>query len=136
MSSEQQQQPDLSMDPKALYREEVFTDRRAGTITRLTPVQGDGTDDPSRSVVYVGQTQLMTPVGTLPISFELPAASLDEAARQFAEAARQAAERTMEELKELRREQASRIVTPEGGQGVGGGQGGFPGGGGGGIRMP
>ena len=29
---------DPSMDPAALYLEEVFTDRRIGTIRRLTPM--------------------------------------------------------------------------------------------------
>jgi hypothetical protein len=30
--------PDISIDSKGLYREDVFTDRRAGSIRRLTPV--------------------------------------------------------------------------------------------------
>ncbi|MGD8325214.1 MAG: hypothetical protein PVF50_12685, partial [Gammaproteobacteria bacterium] len=55
--------PDISMDANALYREESFTDRRVGSIQRLTPVTADGSDDASRSVIYVGQTQLMTPGG-------------------------------------------------------------------------
>ena len=39
---------DPSMDPKALYLEEVFTDRRIGTIRRLTPVKPDATPDVAR----------------------------------------------------------------------------------------
>lgn len=121
----QDQMPDLSMDPKALYREDIFTDRRAGTIRCLTPVTGDGSVDSERPVVYVGQAQLMTPVGTLPLSFEIDANSLAEAAEKFGDAANVAVEQAVEELKEIRREQASSIVIPE----MGGGPTGAPGGG-------
>lgn len=31
-----------AMDPSQVYREETFTDRRVGTIRRLTPVTADG----------------------------------------------------------------------------------------------
>lgn len=139
----EEQLPDLNMDPTTLYREEVFTDGKVGHIRRLTPVNGDGSDDDSRQVSYSGSTQLLTPMGTLPLNFELPGASLQEAAENFNEEARKAMQQTVEELKEMQREQASSIVTPESGGmggGMGGGQGGSPFGGGGapggGIRMP
>lgn len=133
-SDEQDTLEQLRMDPDGLYREEVFTDRRIGTIQRLTPVTREGRDDDSREVLYLGQTQVMTPVGALPLNFELEANSLEEAMAQFPAAAQQSLERTMEELKEMQREQASRIMTPDqmGGQGGYGG-GGMPGGGGGGV---
>jgi len=121
----QDNMPDLSMDPKALYREDIYTDRRAGTIRCLTPVNGDGSVDSSRPVAYVGQAQLMTPVGTLPLSFEIDADSLEEAARKFGDAANVAVEQAVDELKELRREQASSLVVPD----MAGGPGGAPGGG-------
>ena len=38
--------PDIQLDSKGLYREDVFTDRRAGSIRRLTPVTVDGSDRP------------------------------------------------------------------------------------------
>ena len=34
--------PEVQLDPTSLYREDVFTDRRAGSIRRLTPVTVDG----------------------------------------------------------------------------------------------
>ena len=52
---------DIKVDSKALYLEEVFTDRRIGTIRRLTPVKGDGERDTARAVLYIGETQVMTP---------------------------------------------------------------------------
>lgn len=122
----------LRMDADALYREENFSDRRVGSIQRLTPVTADGETDTSRKVRYVGQTQVMSPAGALPITFELEVDSLSEAVEQFPEAAHKAVEETVEELKRLQREQQSSIMVPgqEGGQGgLGGAGGGVPGGG-------
>lgn len=131
---------DTRMDPDSLYREEIFTDRRVGTIRRLTPVRADGSPDETRTVAYSGQAQLLTPMGALPLSFEIPASSLEEAVQGFSGATEEAVERAMEELKELRRETASSIVLPESGSGGPGGVGG-PGGlgglpGGGKIQIP
>lgn len=126
------QDPEIIMDSSTLYREEVFTDRKMGTIRVMTPVSDDGATDISRQVVYAGQTQIMTPMGTLPIAFEIEASSLAEAVSKFGEGAKQAIDQTMEELKELRRQAASQIVIPEGG--AGGGMGGMPGSGK--IQMP
>jgi hypothetical protein len=127
---------DPSMDPAALYLEEVFTDRRVGTIRRLTPVKPDATTDVGRPVLYLGETQVMTQVGTLPIAFEIPASTLEDAAKQFGNLAKEAIERTMKELQELRRQAASSIVVPQGGM-PGGGMGGLGGAGGGGkIQLP
>ena len=120
---------DIKVDSKALYLEEVFTDRRIGTIRRLTPVKGDGERDTARAILYIGETQVMTPAGALPIGFEIGAGSLEEAADKFGGLAKEAIERTVKELQELRRQAASSIVVP---------QGPLPpmGGGGGKIQMP
>jgi hypothetical protein len=124
------------MNDRDLYLEEIFTDRRVGTIQRLTPVTTTGQTDASRSVVYVGQAQVMTPAGALPLSFEIPARSLAEAVAGFGAAAEQAVAETMQKLQELRREAAGSIILPESG-GAGMGPGGMPGvPGGGKIRMP
>jgi hypothetical protein len=121
--------PDLKMDPAALYREDVFTDRKVGVIRRLAPVKSDGSDDPGRPTLYAGETQILTSVGPLPINFEIPATSLDEAATKYAETAKVAVERTVRDLQEMRRQAASSIVVPQGGMGGLGGPGGVPGGG-------
>jgi hypothetical protein len=129
---------DMKMDPAALYREDVFTDRKVGVIRRLTPVKNDGADDPSRQVLYSGETQILTSVGPLPVNFEIEAASLGEAAARYADAAKAAVERTVKDLQELRRQAASSIVVPQGGMGGLPG-GGLPGGGlggGGKIQLP
>jgi hypothetical protein len=131
----------LTMDGDALYREESFSDRRVGTIQRLTPVTANGDDDESRSVRYIGQTQVMSPAGALPITFELEVDSLSEAVAGFPDAAEKAVEETIEELQRLQREQQSSIMVPgqEGGGQMGGpGSAGGSGGGmgpGGGIQI-
>lgn len=106
--------PDLKMDPANLYREEIFTDRKMGTIRIMTPVKADSTVDADRKVLYVGETQLMTPMGALPLAFEIEADSLGEAAENFAGVAAGAVERAVKELQEMRRQASSQIVIPEG----------------------
>jgi hypothetical protein len=122
------------MDPKSLYREEMITDRKVGTIRVLTPIKSDGSPDSGREVSYIGEAQLLTSVGTLPINFEIEAKTLDEAVSRFAEVAKEAVERTMKDLQELRRQAASSIVVPQGGMGGLGGPGGL--GPGGKIQIP
>ena len=125
--------PDIELDPKSLYREDVFTDRRAGSIRRLTPVTVDGAVDASRPVLFSGQTQLLTPAGVLPLAFEIEARTLEEALGKFPEGVKAALEQAIDEARELRREAASRIVVPEVGSGVGPGP---AAGGGGKIKFP
>jgi len=129
---------DATMNVEDLYIEEVFTDRRVGTIQRLTPVTPAGEPDAAREILYVGQTQVLTPGGALPLSFEIPAASLGDAVAGFGKAAEAAVQDTMRRLQEMRREAASSLIVPGsggadglGGMGPGGG---LPGGGK--IRMP
>ena len=122
---------EIKVDPKQLYLEEIFTDRRVGTIRRLTPVNKDGARDQARAVLYVGETQVLTPAGALPIAFEIGAGSLEEAADKFGPLAKEAIERTVKELQDLRRQAASQIVIPQGGLPPLGGAGG-----GGKIQMP
>ena len=116
---------EIKMDAASLYREEVFTDNAVGTLRRLTPVTASGDPDPSRSEQYVGSTQVLTSAGPLPLSFEIQAESLADAAIAFGDAAKVAFEKTMEELKEMQRQQASSIVVPGSGMDpLGGGRGG------------
>jgi hypothetical protein len=118
--------PEPKMDPASLYREELFTDRKVGMIRVLTPVKSDGSTDTSRSSVYVGEAQIYTNMGALPLSFELEAKSLQEAVQKYGDAAKLAMEQAVKEIQELRRQAASSIVIPQGGAG---GMGGAPGGG-------
>ena len=122
MATSDPKSAELKLDPDTLYLEEVLTDRRIGTLRRLTPVTRDGAPDATRPIAYVGETQILTPAGSIPIAFEIEAVSLGEAAEKFAELAREAIDRTVRELQELRRQASSSIVVPQGPIGGGGGK--------------
>jgi hypothetical protein len=107
----------LTMDAATVYREDVYTDRKVGTIRCLTPVKSDGSADAARGMLFVGEAQILTPMGALPVTFEIEAASLADAIEKYAEAAREGVERTVKEIQEMRRQAASSIVLP----GAGGG---------------
>ena len=135
MAEERSREP--VMDVNELYLEETFTDRKVGTIRRMTPVTGEGTRDPARAVQHIGQAEIMTNMGPVPINFEIEGKSLADAVAGFAPAATAAIERTVQQIQEMRRQQASQLVIPQGGMGGmgGAGPGGLPGRGGK-IQLP
>jgi hypothetical protein len=119
-------QTDNAMDPNSLYREENFTDQKLGAIRRMIPVNSDGSDDKDREVMFFGSAQVMTPMGALPLNFALEGSTIGAAAEDFAGKAAIAVEEAAKELENMRREQASQIVVPGQGGGMGGpGQGGI-----------
>jgi hypothetical protein len=119
-------QTDNAMDPNSLYREENFTDQKLGAIRKLIPVNSDGSDDKDRDVMFYGSAQIMTPMGALPLNFALEGSTIGAAAEDFAGKAAIAVEEAAKELENMRREQASQIVVPGQGGGMGGpGQGGI-----------
>ena len=86
---------------------------------------------PGRNPLYIGEAQILTPMGAIPVTFEIEAAGLEDAIKQYEEAAKEGVERTVKEIQEYRRREASSIVIPQGGAG------GLPGmGGGGKIQIP
>jgi hypothetical protein len=106
---------DSQMDAAGLYREEMFTDRKVGAIRRLTPVAADGEPDTTRPVLFVGQAEIMTNMGPVPLSFEIEGKTLDQAVAGFSAAATVAIERTVQQIQDLRRQAASQLVVPQGG---------------------
>ena len=132
MAADTRNSADASMDPASLYREEIVTDRKIGTIRMLVPVTSNGTPDDSRKTVYSGEAQIMTNMGALPVSFDIDADNLADAVAKYGDAARAGIERTMRELQELRRQASSGLIVPPAGAAsaiTGGGMGGLPGGG-------
>lgn len=117
----------IQVDQQNLYREESITDLRVATIRRLIPINADGTDDISRPTQYIGTTQIISQMGPLPISAPIEAASLQEAIEKFPQAVKDAVDQMVEEAKEYRRQESSRIVVPGTMPGGVPGQGGVPG---------
>jgi len=126
---------EASMDANAIYQEEVFTDRKVGMIRRMTPIASDGSRDATRNVLYVGQAEIMTNMGPMPIHFDIEADTFAQAVAGFGAAAAVGIERTVQQIQEMRRQQASQLVVPGAGMGAGGLPPGIPGGRGK-IQMP
>ena len=103
---------EIKLEKQNLYREEVFTDLRVGSIKQLTPVTADGSRDLTRPMVFLGETQLMSQMGPLPVQARIEADTLEAAIAGFAEAVQAAVEAMIEEVKELQRREMSRIVVP------------------------
>jgi hypothetical protein len=128
MASDPNRMGEMTMDSTSLYREEIYTDRKVGTLRVLQPVKSDGSADASRATVYQGEAQLMTNMGPLPISFDIDAKNLADAIAGYAEATKAGIERAMREIQEMRRQASSSIVLPPAGATLGPG-GTLPGGG-------
>lgn len=110
---------DFSVDTDNLYREESITDLKVASIRRLTPVTADGSDDKTRSPIFLGQTQLMSPEGPVPIQSKLEANSLEEAWVEFPKAMQIKLAEIVEQMKTMQQEQQqkaaqgdSRIIMP------------------------
>ena len=112
--SDPQTQPlsEIRLDDTNLYKEEVYTDLRVGSLKQLTPMTKDGDRDLARPMVYVGETQLMSQVGPLPVQTRIEAENLQTAIERFPAAIQAAVEAMIEEVKEHQRKEMSRIVVP------------------------
>lgn len=115
MATDPSRLAEARMDASSLYREEIVTDRKVGTLRILAPITADGTPDAARPTIYQGEAQLMTSMGPLPINFDVEAKTLAEAVDKYGEAAKVGVERAMRELQEMRRQSQSSIVIPEAG---------------------
>ena len=112
----QTDQLDFNLDPQNLYREESYTDLKAGAIRRLVPVKTDGTDDKARTAIFVGTTQLLTPEGPLPVQARLMVNTFQEALEAFPAAMRDATREMIAQLEEMQKKMQakddSRIIVP------------------------
>jgi hypothetical protein len=103
---------DFTVDRQNLYREETYTDLKVASIRRLIPVNPDGSVDKTRKTVFVGETNLMTPGGPLPVQAVITAKQLQQAIKRFPEAMQAAVEKLAEEMNRIRQKENSSIITP------------------------
>lgn len=103
---------DFTVDRQNLYREETFTDLKVASIRRLIPVNTDGSVDKTRKTVFVGETNLMTPGGPLPVQAVIAAKQLQQAIKRFPEAMQTAVEKLAQEVNKMRQKEKSSIITP------------------------
>jgi len=113
------QQIELTVDKKNLYREESISDLKVGSIRILKPVHIDGSVDSSREEIFVGNTQIMTPQGMIPLQAKLNAKTLEKAIDEFPNAMQQALTKMIEEVKRMQEQESkspkqddSRIIMP------------------------
>lgn len=105
---------DFNLDRTNLYREESYTDLKVGTVKRFIPVLPDGSVDKARKTFFLGQTNVYTEHGPLPIQNVIQAKELAQAFKRFREAMEQAMQRLMEEAQQMREEKTSPLIqTPE-----------------------
>lgn len=112
MTDEDIQKINFTVDRTNLYREEGITDLKVASIRRMVPILSDGSEDSSRSPVFVGATQLMSPEGPVPIQAAIQATSLEEALDAFPQAMQQALSQVIDQARKHRQEEASRIIVP------------------------
>ena len=112
MNGTDEKEPEIRIDQDNLYHEETFTDLKVGWIRRLTPVTPDGNRDKSREPLFIGQTQLVTPQGPIPIQCQIPAKTLTEAIKKFPEVMEVTIKNMIERAKEMQDQAASRIIRP------------------------
>lgn len=112
MFEDELKQMNFKVDETNLYVEEGFTDLKVASIRRLKPVTADGEPDPSRTPIFVGTTQLLTPEGPLPIQAPLMANTLKEALEVFSDAMKNTVADMMQEARRMKQEEASRIIVP------------------------
>ncbi|MGD9310159.1 MAG: cytoplasmic protein [Desulfosarcina sp.] len=109
---------DFKVDESNLYREESITDLKVASIRRMVPVTADGENDPSRSPVFFGHTQIITPQGPLPLQTKLMANNMKEAIAAFPDAMEKEMAVMVEQLRKMqaaeqkKRDEDSRIIVP------------------------
>jgi len=103
---------EIQFNQDNLYREDSFTDLQVGQIRMLMPVKPDGTTDSTRTPLFMGQAQVMSPNGPLPIQGPIDAKSLVEAMGKFPQAMEEAFKRMVSEVREMQRQQESGLILP------------------------
>jgi hypothetical protein len=112
------QQIDFTVDQGNLYREESISDLKVASIRQLIPIKPDGSNDPSRTPMFMGHTQIMTPEGPLPLQAPLEANTLAEAYDVFPDAMQKALSEMVRQIQEMQRKEqekkagGDRIIVP------------------------
>jgi hypothetical protein len=111
MIEQKMEEIEFTIDKQNLYQEEYFTDMKLATVRRLTPIKPDGSEDKSRKTIFVGQANLMSEAGPIPISTMISAKDLQQALKKYPEAMLEAMDRLNQEMIKYRQEQESSIVS-------------------------
>ena len=105
----------FQVDKTNLYREISITDLKIANIRQLIPMNVDGTDDTSRETIFIGNTQLGTPQGPIPMQAKLEATTMEEAMDLFPQAMELETQKVIENFKRMEAQQKkekSNIIMP------------------------
>jgi hypothetical protein len=102
----------VKFNQQNLHQEEVFSDLTIGSIRRLTPVKANGELDKTRPILFVGQSQIYTQQGPMPIQFPIDAKNLQQAMDKFPAAMEEFVAHLVEQAKEFQRQEQSRLIVP------------------------
>ena len=102
----------IKFNQQNLHQEEIFTDLTIGSIRRLTPVKPNGEMDKTRPILFVGQSQIYTQQGPMPIQFPIEAKNLQQAMEKFPAAMEEFVAHLVEQAKEMQRQEQSRLIVP------------------------
>jgi hypothetical protein len=114
MADSEGKEKKVRFNQQNLHQEEVFSDLTVGSIRRLTPVKPNGEPDKNRTVLFVGQSQIYTQQGPMPIQFPIDAKNLQLAMEKFPEAMEEFVAHLVEQAKEMQRQEQSRLIVPGG----------------------
>ena len=112
MAEVEGQEKRVKFNQQNLHYEEVFSDLTIGSIRRLTPVKPNGEPDKTRPILFVGQSQIYTQQGPLPIQFPIDAKNLQIAIEKFPAAMEEFVAHLVEQAKEMQRQEESRLIVP------------------------
>ena len=95
-----------------IHQEEVFSDLTVGSISRLSPVKQNGEPDKTRQILFVGESQIYTQQGPMPVQFPIDAKNLQQAIEAFPTAMEAFVAHMVEQAKEMQRQEQSRLIVP------------------------
>jgi hypothetical protein len=117
--TDQEENRKTKFNQQNLHREEIFSDLTVGSIRQLSPVKQNGEPDKTRPILFVGESQIYTQQGPMPVQFPIDAKNLQQAMDKFPEAMEEFVAHLVEQAKEMQRQEQSRLIVP-GGSAAGG----------------
>lgn len=112
MTEQQGNEKTPRFNQQNLHREEIFSDLTIGSIRQMTPVTADGKVDTNRPLLFIGQSQVYTQQGPMPVQFPIDGENLQQAMDKFSEAMEDFVAHLIEEAREMQRQEQSRLIVP------------------------
>lgn len=97
---------------EGLYRVDTFTDTHIADIKMLVPVRTDGTPDITRDAIFVSTCTAKLNGQLIPVTFRIPAATLEEACAKVIEEGEKETAKVIEKANQQRAQ--PRLMVPPG----------------------